>query len=40
MVSVVKKLLFEDNSEGNVVKLNVRKFEDVKVNDDKKDIFL
>lgn len=33
MVSVVKKLLFEDNSEGNVVKLDVRKFEDVKVND-------
>lgn len=33
MVSVVKKLLFEDNSESNVVKLDVRKFEDVKVND-------
>lgn len=36
VVSAVKKLLLEDNSEGNAVKSNVRKLEDAKVNDDQK----
>ena len=38
VVSAVKKLSLEDNSEGNAVKSNVRKLEDAKANDDKKDI--
>ena len=37
VVSAVKKLSLEDNSEGNAVKSNVRKLEDAKANDDKKD---
>lgn len=37
VVSAVKKLSLEDNSEGNAVKSNVRKLEDAKANDDQKD---
>ncbi|CAC9116798.1 high-affinity iron permease [Staphylococcus aureus] len=37
VVSAVKKLSLEDNSEGNVVKSDVRKLEDAKANDDQKD---
>jgi hypothetical protein len=36
VVSAVKKLSLEDNSEGNAVKSNVRKLEDAKANDDQK----
>lgn len=37
VISAVKKLLLEDNSEGNAVKSDVRKLEDAKANDDQKD---
>ncbi len=37
VVSAVKKLSLEDNSEGNAVKSDVRKLEDAKANDDQKD---
>lgn len=36
VVSAVKKLSLEDNSEGNAVKSDVRKLEDAKANDDQK----
>ncbi|HCZ2607814.1 TPA: hypothetical protein O2W89_002841, partial [Staphylococcus aureus] len=37
VVSAVKKLSLEDNSESNAVKSDVRKLEDAKANDDQKD---
>ncbi|HCV0026466.1 TPA: FTR1 family iron permease [Staphylococcus aureus] len=37
VVSAVKKLSLEDNSEGNAVKSDVRKLEDAKANDNQKD---